>query len=113
MLKLIFIAVYWSAFFFLRRFFENYGLEINDRIYNLAGAAIFVSIVAAYAFLSTFFRAYLGVGKARSANRRIDEPEKTTATETERTDRPSKKDNAPAPPKNKSRVKVLRGIQDE
>ena len=126
MLKLIFIIIYWVAFFFLRRFFDNYGLDINDRIYNLAGAAIFVSLVAAYAFLASFFRAYLGVNKIKSANRRTGEPEKitaaatkqpdeaakTTEAETGRTGEAAKKDKNSVPQK-KSRVRVLRGTQDE
>ncbi len=112
MLRLIFIAVYWAAFFFLRRFFENYGLEINNRVYNLAGAAIFVLMIVAYAFLSAFFRIYLEAKKAEPATRRDDEPAKTTATETERAKEPDKKDQDPASSK-KRRVKVLRGNPDE
>ena len=114
MAKILFILIYWSAFFFLRHFFKSYDLAVPDRIFNIVGGALFVCLVLIYLVISAFLKAYLGVGKTVAGDRR-------SGGVSEKKAEPVPKGKTPAPvkepeeeqPKKKSRVRILRANQDD
>ncbi len=125
MLKLVFIAIYWAAWFVLREVFRKYGVPLNERLYNWAAAGLFFLLVVCYAFLSAFFRSYLQVAPAPASeteNRRRGESAKSDRQDNAVTKAKQGKDQFEAKepkepvteePKKKSRVRILRGNQDE
>ncbi len=120
MAKILFITVYWFAFFLLRAFFRDHGLGIDPNSYNLIGSALFLSLIIIYALISSFLRAYLRGSETRIRNKRqaTSEAEETTinnarqaATKIE----PGAARSPVAKPDNpkQSRVRVLRGNQND
>jgi len=110
MVRVLFIVVFWSAFFLLRAFFRKYGLDIDHRLYNIIGSALFLSLVVIYWLFSAFLSAYF----ARAATEAPPpaHPAADDKLPTGIKDSGSDSEQVPANSK-KSRVRVLRGNLDD
>jgi len=120
MVRILFVVVYWSAFFLLRAFFRQYGLQVDPRIYNLAGGALFLTLITIYWLFSAFLTAHLS--RAGKEAKQIAEANTKTVIPGEKPGNSSSVEKATGTNQSakqeanggkQSRVRVLRGNPDD